>query len=154
MIAPVNYYCDFRRFGSPEAVVLAVGVVLFEIYARERLRELMACRSRLVTLWIFSVVAGTCLLPVAFHIRDGYRLALVGVVFGLVWNVRMFRPVPIFSGLAVGIYAASYFLEFIPPGAVGAEFLAQESRVLLTAAGMAAAGAAWSAVAGRGGLQE
>jgi predicted MFS family arabinose efflux permease len=154
MIAAFNYYADFRVFGFPEAVVLAVGVVLFVIYARRRLRELSVCRSRLVTLWIFSVVAGACLLPAAFHIQDGYRLALVGAVLGLVWSVRLFRPVPVFSGLAVGIYAASYFLEFIPPSAVGAEFLEQQSRVLLAAAGVAVAGAAWSVAARRGQRQD
>lgn len=147
MIAAFNYYADFRIFGFSEAVVLAVGVVLFLIYARERLRELVVCHSRLVTLWLFSAAAGACLLPAVFHGCDGYRMALAGVALGLVWSVGLFRPVPVFSGLAAGIYAASYSLEFIPPGVVGAEFLKQEWRVLLTAAGVAAAGATWSSVA-------
>jgi len=150
MIAAFNHYADFRIFGFSEAVVLAVGVVLFVIYARGRLQELIACRSRLVTLWMFSVVAGICLLPLMFHIRDVYRLALVGVVLGLVWSANLFRSVPVFSGLAAGIYAASYFLEFIPPAAIGAEFLKQESRVLITAAAVGIAGVVWSAVGAAG----
>lgn len=76
----------------------------------------------------------------------------VGVALGLAWTGSAPRPVPLFSGLAVGVYAASYFLEFVPgcfgsfqsPAAQG--FLRQESNVLFAAACVALAGIGWSIV--------
>ncbi len=219
IIVPVNSYCDFRMFGLAEAIMLGVGIVLFVVYAQERIRDLIASRSSLLTLWIGVIVAGLCLLPALFHIQHlhlpnpafaviqtGGVLALapiacglifhlmenassrvirllpivgflilmgilagarfwaateslpvlaaitvaVGVALGLAWIGSELRPVPLFSGLAVGVYAASYFLEFIPAcfgsftSPAAREFLLQESTVLLVAAGVAFVGIGWS----------
>ncbi|MCX6907420.1 MAG: hypothetical protein NTY01_05200 [Verrucomicrobia bacterium] len=219
IIAPVNFYCDFRAFGLAEAVTLAVGIGLFAVYAQAPVRELVASRSPLLSLWIGAVVAGLCLLPAIFHIQHlpapnpgfaaiqtGCVLALapiacalvlrlvqnaplslgrmaptvgfllltgiilgarswaaveslpvlaavatvVGAALGLAWTRSALRPVPMFSGLAAGVYAASYFLEFIPASLgsfsspAAREFLHQESSVLFTAACVAFAGVGWS----------
>lgn len=218
IIVPVNCYCDFRTFGLAEAIMLGVGIVLFVVYAQERIRDLIASRSSLLTLWIGAIVAGLCLLPALFHIQHlpppnpafaviqtGSVLALapiacglifhlmenassrvirlvpivgflvltgilagarfwaateslpvlaaitvaVGVALGMAWTGSAMRTVPLFSGLAVGVYAASYFLEFIPAcfgsfsSPAAHEFLRQESTVLLVAAGVAFCGAGW-----------
>ncbi|MBI5685534.1 MAG: hypothetical protein HZC54_10665 [Verrucomicrobia bacterium] len=204
IIVPFNAYCDFRTFGLAEAILLLVGVVLFAVYARQIITNLVASRSTLLTLWLGAVVAGLCLLPALFHIREfsapvpalgiivcglvlqltrhapphvgrfapvaGFLIiagalwetcswagmesvflsiataAAVGAGLGLTWTGSVLRPVPLFSGLAVGIYAASYFLEFIPASAcsMDREFLREESTVLRLAAGIALAGLGWS----------
>jgi len=78
--------------------------------------------------------------------------AAVGAALGLAWIGSALRPVALFSGLAVGVYAASYFLEFVP-GCFGSfqspaarEFVRQESSVLFAAACIAFAGVGWSIV--------
>ena len=221
IIAPVNFYCDFRAFGLAEAVTLAVGIGLFAVYAHAPIRDLISSRSPLLSLWIGAVVAGLCLLPAIFHIQHlptpnpgfaaiqtgcvlalapvacalilrlmqnvpanlgrmaptagflllggiifGVRLlaavkslpvlaaigAAVGAALGLAWTGGALRPVPMFSGLAAGVYGASYFLEFVP-GCFGSfqspadqEFFRQESSVLFAAACVACAGVGWSIV--------
>ena len=221
IIAPVNFYCDFRAFDLAEAVTLAVGIGLFAVYAHAPIRDLISSRSPLLSLWIGAVVAGLCLLPAIFHIHHlpapnpgfaaiqtgcvlalapvsctlvlrlmqnapvslgrmaptagfllltgiilGVRLlaaveslpvlaataAAVGAALGLAWIGSALRPVALFSGLAVGVYAASYFLEFVP-GCFGSfqspaarEFVRQESSVLFAAACIAFAGVGWSIV--------
>ena len=78
--------------------------------------------------------------------------ATVGAALGLTWTGRELRPVPLFSGLAAGIYAASYFLEFIPasfgslPSPDARDFFHEESSVLLVGACVAFLGLAWSVV--------
>lgn len=221
IIVPVNHYCDFRAFGLEEAVVLLVGIVLFVLYAHEAVRELIASRSPLLSLWLGAIVAGLSLLPALFHVHHlpapnpaftaiqtgcvlafafiacaltlwllrcsssfinrflptaGFLLltgvcwlvssrvvmeslpcfavvaASAGGALGLAWTGCALRPVPLFAGLGVGVYAASYFLEFIPAsfGGVsapaGREFLRQESNVFLTAMCVACVGVGWAVV--------
>ncbi|MCX6898216.1 MAG: hypothetical protein NT105_05905 [Verrucomicrobia bacterium] len=218
IIVPFNHYCDFRTFGLAEAVVLAVGIVMFGMYSHEVIRNLVASRSSLFNSWIGAIVAGLCLLPAIFHIQHlpsptpvfaviqtgcvlalapvacglilrlmrnapprinrlapvaGFLLlagilasarfwtamestpvfattaAAAGAALGLAWIGGALRPVPMFSGLAAGVYVASYFLEFIPASftefssPAAHEFLRQESSVLLVAAGVAFCGAGW-----------
>lgn len=76
--------------------------------------------------------------------------AMAGAALGLAWTGCELRPVPLFSGLAAGVYAASYFLEFIPasfgslPSPDARNFFREESHVLLVGACVAALGLAWS----------
>ena len=76
----------------------------------------------------------------------------VGVGIGFTWTGSALRPVPLFSGLAAGVYAASYFLEFVPASfgslesSAAREFLRQETNILLTAACVSCAGAGWGVV--------
>lgn len=76
--------------------------------------------------------------------------AMAGAALGLAWTGCELRPVPLFSGLAAGVYAASYFLEFIPasfgslPSPDARDFSREESRVLLVGACVAVLGLAWS----------
>jgi hypothetical protein len=213
IIVPFNSYCDFRRFGVAEAVLMLVGVVLFTVYARETIRSLIANRSPMLNLWLGAVVGGLCLLPALFHIQQipaavpavavvvcglvlrlarflpprasrsapmvGFlmlagvcwaasfpssmesppMLAAAGVIgggLGFAWTGCPLRPVPVCSGLAVGVYAASYFLEFIPASfgslesSAAREFLRQETAVLQLAVGVACVGMNWSIVCARG----
>jgi hypothetical protein len=104
-------------------------------------------------LFLMSILLGARLLAAVESLPVvAVTAAAVGAALGLAWTGNWLRPVPLFSGLAVGVYAASYFLEFVP-GCLGSfhspsaqEFLRQESSVLFAAACVVLAGVGWSVV--------
>lgn len=149
-LLPALFHVQQAPAPAPALAVATCGMVLFFV------RRAPPRVSRFAPVAGFLLLAGV-LFAACFEAATESLLVLmamaaaVGVGIGFTWTGNALRPVPLFSGLAAGVYVASYFLEFVPASfgsesSAAREFLRQETNVLLTAVFVSCAGAGWGVV--------